>query len=203
MKSTSLSLILLLFISECGAFSPVTFATLRHASVAAHKPAPSFLRMVEESKESAQPSTTAEEGTEPVAVVVEEELDAATKLALEKQKRADELRSQEVFMKRSTGIHKCSNCDWEYDVNKGDSYMIGGMIKPGTPFSELPSNWRCPTCRASKDSFKEVTEEIPGFAVNQGYGFGGNSLTAGQKSGLVFGSLFLFFLLFLAGYGMS
>lgn len=106
-------------------------------------------------------------------------------------------------MKRSTGIHKCSNCDWEYDVNKGDSYMIGGMIKPGTPFSELPSNWRCPTCRASKDNFKEVTEEIPGFAVNQGYGFGGNSMTAGQKSGIVFGGLFLFFILFLAGYGLS
>lgn len=73
-------------------------------------------------------------------------------------------------MKRSTGLHKCSNCDWEYDPAKGDSFLIGGMIKPGTPYEELPSNWRCPTCRASKDSFVEVVEEIPGFEVS-GYLF--------------------------------
>lgn len=202
MKPISISLLFVLMVANCGAFSPAQIASKR-ASVA-RKPAPSFRRMAEESKESVQaslgngPSITTEETNQ-----VDDEIDPATKLALEKQKRADELRSQEVFMKRSTGIHKCSNCDWEYDVNKGDSYMIGGMIKPGTPFSELPSNWRCPTCRASKDNFKEVTEEIPGFAVNQGYGFGGNSMTAGQKSGIVFGGLFLFFILFLAGYGLS
>lgn len=133
----------------------------------------------------------------------EEELDAATKLQMEKQKRADELRAQEVFMKRSTGLHKCTVCDWEYDEKKGDSFLIGGMIEPNTPFSELPSNWRCPKCRASKDNFQEVTEEIPGFEVNQGYGLGGNSMTSGQKSGIVFGGLGVFFLLFIAGYGLS
>ena len=84
----------------------------------------------------------------------------------EKARRADELRAQEVFMKRSTGLHKCSNCDWQYDPAKGDSFLIGGMIQPGTPFEELPSNWRCPTCRASKDSFREIVEEIPGFEVS-------------------------------------
>ena len=145
------------------------------------------------------------QATEPAAATEEEEsfVDAATKLQLEKQKRADELRAQEVFMKRSTGIHKCKTCDWEFDEKKGDAFLIGGTVQPGTPFSEVPSNWRCPTCRASKDNFVEVTEEIPGFEVNQGYGFGGNSMTSGQKSGLVFGGLFVFFLLFLGGYGLS
>mmetsp|Transcript_23536 Transcript_23536/g.26839 ORF Transcript_23536/g.26839 Transcript_23536/m.26839 type:complete len:129 (-) Transcript_23536:1289-1675(-) len=90
----------------------------------------------------------------------EDFMDKGSKLQLEKQKRADELRAQEVFMKISTGIHKCRNCDWEYDEKKGDSFMIGGMIQPDTPFEELPSNWRCPTCRASKDNFLEVSEEI-------------------------------------------
>ena len=90
--------------------------------------------------------------------------------------RADELRAQEVFMKKSTGIHKCRNCDWEYDQAKGDKMMIGGMVAPGTKFDELAANWRCPVCRASKDSFMEVVEEIPGFEVNQGYGFGTNSV---------------------------
>jgi rubredoxin len=130
-------------------------------------------------------------------------MDAATKLALEKQRKADELRAQEVFMKRSTGLHKCSNCDWEYNPEKGDSFLIGGMIKPGTEFKDLPSNWRCPTCRASKDSFFEVVETIPGFEVNQGYGFGTNSMTSGQKNTLIWGSIAGFFLLFLSGYALS
>eukprot|EP00553_Chaetoceros_curvisetus_P000155 CAMPEP_0204626366 /NCGR_PEP_ID=MMETSP0717-20131115/12075_1 /ASSEMBLY_ACC=CAM_ASM_000666 /TAXON_ID=230516 /ORGANISM="Chaetoceros curvisetus" /LENGTH=158 /DNA_ID=CAMNT_0051642297 /DNA_START=37 /DNA_END=513 /DNA_ORIENTATION=+ len=154
-------------------------------------------RMAEESKEA---SPVAEV---PVVEEEEEELDAATKLQLEKQKRADELRAQEVFMQRSTGLHECNNCGWQYDEKKGDSFMIGGMIQPDTPFSELPSNYRCPTCRASKDNFSEVTEEIPGFAVNQGYGLGGNSMSAGTKNGIIFGGLAFFFLLFLGGYGMS
>ena len=81
--------------------------------------------------------------------------------------------------------------------------MIGGMIKPDTPFSELPSNWRCPVCRASKDSFEEIVEEIPGFEVNQGYGFGTNSWTAEQKNLAIFGGLAAFFLLFLSGYALN
>ena len=130
-------------------------------------------------------------------------VDIETMKQLEKAKRAQELREQEVFMKKSTGKHKCSNCDWEYDILKGDSMMIGGQIKPNTVFVDLPSNWRCPVCRASKDSFVELVEEIPGFEVNQGYGFGTNSWTAGQKNIAIFGGLGLFFILFLSGYAMS
>lgn len=135
--------------------------------------------------------------------VEEEEMDDETRRAMEKARRADELRAQEVFMKKSLGIYKCGNCDWEYDQEKGDTMMIGGMVQPGTAFSDLPSNWRCPVCRASKDSFEEVVEEIPGFEVNQGYGFGTNSWTAGQKNLAIFGGLGLFFLLFISGYAMS
>ena len=155
--------------------------------------------------ESTESDTTAAATAEPEAASAEEEepMDEATRIQLEKQRKADELRAQEVFMKKSTGKHKCTNCDFEYDEAKGDSYLIGGMVQPGTPFAELPSNWRCPTCRASKDSFLEVVEEIPGFEVNQGYGFGTNSMTSGQKSGLIFGGLGLFFLLFLSGYAMN
>jgi len=152
-------------------------------------------------------SETEESSSAPVATIEEEEdeepMDMATKLALEKQRKADELRSQEVFMKRSTGVHKCSSCDWEYNPEKGDSFLIGGMIKPGTEFVELPSNWRCPTCRASKDSFNEVVETIPGFEVNQGYGFGTNSMTSGQKNALIWGGLGVFFLFFIGGYALS
>lgn len=174
------------------------FAPAAPARVSSMQPRRTFQIQMSESEE---PTSSA-----PVASIVEEEeapMDAATKLQLEKQKKADELRAQEVFMKRSTGLHKCSNCDWEYNPEKGDSFLIGGMIQPGTSFEDLPSNWRCPTCRASKDSFTEVVETIPGFEVNQGYGFGTNSLTSGQKNSLVFGSLAAFFLLFIGGYALS
>ena len=35
---------------------------------------------------------------------------------------------------------------------------------------------------------------------NQGYGFGTNSMTEGEKSRLIYGSLAFFFLFFIAGY---
>mmetsp|Transcript_39267 Transcript_39267/g.39758 ORF Transcript_39267/g.39758 Transcript_39267/m.39758 type:complete len:201 (-) Transcript_39267:347-949(-) len=120
-----------------------------------------------------------------------------------KQKKADELRAQEVFIQKPTGRHRCMNCDWEYDEDKGDVAVIGGQIAAGTEFLNLPSNWRCPTCRASKDSFEAISIEIPGFEVNQGYGFGGNSLSGDEKSGLVFGGLAVMAVLMIAGYGLS
>jgi rubredoxin len=152
---------------------------------------------------SEEPATTTEDSASDPMEDAMDDLDDATRAMMEKSKRADELRSQEVFMKKSTGKHKCTNCDWEFDETKGDSIMIGGMIKPGTTFKELPSNWRCPVCRASKDSFDEVLVEIPGFEVNQGYGLGTNSWSAGQKNGVIFGGLAIFFILFIGGYGMS
>ena len=155
-----------------------------------------FLRMSEE------PKSMEATQVDPMEEALDE-IDSETLKQMEKARRAQELRDQEVFMKKSTGKHKCTNCDWEYDVTKGDSMMIGGMIKPGTAFAELPADWRCPVCRASKDAFQEVVEEIPGFEVNQGYGFGTNSWTSGQKNLAIFGGLALFFALFLGGYGLS
>lgn len=193
--SKFLPIVALAFTLACSSVDAFTVPSSRHAAAFSMTRRTTFaLRMAEEE------SSTAVEEVDPMA---EEEMDAETRLQLEKQRRADELRAQEVFMKKSTGIHKCTNCDWEYDETKGDAMMIGGQIQPGTVFEDLPSNWRCPVCRASKDSFSEVVEEIPGFEVNQGYGFGGNSLTSGQKSGLIFGGLGFFFLLFLSGYAMS
>lgn len=146
------------------------------------------------------PSTSGSTAVDPMD---ESMMDEETRKAMAKIRRAQELREQEVFMKRSLGKYTCSNCEWEYDESKGDVMMIGGIIQPGTKFQDLPSNWRCPVCRASKDSFVEQVEEIPGFAVNQGYGFGTNSWTAGQKNLAIFGGLGFFFLLFLSGYALN
>mmetsp|Transcript_32587 Transcript_32587/g.48311 ORF Transcript_32587/g.48311 Transcript_32587/m.48311 type:complete len:199 (-) Transcript_32587:252-848(-) len=158
-------------------------------------------------KMSSETPPPTSEPAEPLATVAdpmeEEEMDAGTKLQLEKMKRAEELRSQEVFMKKATGKHICTVCEWEYDETKGDADMIGGRFGPGTAFAELPSNWRCPVCRASKDSFREDVVVIPGFEVNQQYGLGTNSMTSGQKNLLIFGGLGAFFVLFLSGYLMN
>ena len=158
-----------------------------------------FLLHMSETQESSTTTVINENNDDETTPVV----DAATRLAIEKQRKADLLRSQEVFMKRSTGIHECTNCGWEYNPEKGDAFLIGGMIKPGVAFDDLPSNWRCPTCRSSKDGFKEVVETIPGFEVNQGYGFGTNSMTTGQKNALIWGGIGGFFLLFIGGYALS
>jgi rubredoxin len=144
--------------------------------------------------EPPQPEAPAAESTGPV-----DPMEAAMAEQEEKLARTATLREQEVFIQRSTGIHECNNCGFKYEASKGLK-MIGEQIEPGTTFVELPSNWRCPTCRATKDSFTEITEEIPGFAVNQGYGLGGNSMTSGQKNGIIFGGLAVFFVLFISGY---
>merc|ERR1719247_828990 len=73
--------------------------------------------------------------------------------------RVAELKAQEKFIKRSKGIYQCTVCNYQYVEEKG-SQEIGGEFPPGTLFATLPSNYRCPTCRASKDSFEELTDEI-------------------------------------------
>ena len=55
-------------------------------------------------------------------------------------------------------------------------------------------------CGAEKKTFQVLETEIAGFAANQGYGLGTNSMTEAQKSGLIYGSLAVFFALFLCGY---
>lgn len=44
----------------------------------------------------------------------------------------------------------CIGCGYEYDPAEGDA--VGG-IPPGTPFSELPDEWRCPVCYVGKGEF--------------------------------------------------
>jgi len=190
-RATSILLFLVVYLAiSCDAFvtpSSRRLSTTNHRLLPAEPPS---------AAESTTPeSTTEDKEDDPFA-----NMDAATAAKL---RRASELRQQEVFMKKSLGKHQCTNCDWEYDQSIGDSNMIGGQVPAGTTFAQLPANWRCPVCRASKDSFQELTEEIPGFAVNQGYGFGSNAWSAGQKNLAIFGGLGLFFLLFLSGYALN
>ncbi|MDM7913109.1 MAG: DJ-1/PfpI family protein [Methanotrichaceae archaeon] len=54
------------------------------------------------------------------------------------------------FSQASSPIYKCNKCGYVYDPSVGDPE---NGIEPGTPFSELPSSWKCPMCGASKSQF--------------------------------------------------
>jgi rubredoxin len=95
--------------------------------------------------------------------------------------------------------HECSACGYTYSPVKGDSKS---GIKPGTDFNSLPDSWRCPVCGAKRPRFQNIgpTGSGIGFKQNMSYGLGVNTLTSGQKNLLIFGSLGVFFLLFLSLY---
>lgn len=50
---------------------------------------------------------------------------------------------------------ECTVCGYIYDPEEGDP---DGGIAPGTPFEQLPDNWVCPVCGASKDKFIKKPE---------------------------------------------
>ncbi|MBO3755443.1 MAG: rubredoxin [Candidatus Brockarchaeota archaeon] len=49
--------------------------------------------------------------------------------------------------------YRCTVCGYVYDPTLGD---LEGRIPPGTPFENLPDDWVCPVCGASKDLFEPV-----------------------------------------------
>ncbi len=52
----------------------------------------------------------------------------------------------------SMDVYTCSVCGYQYDPEEGDP-TIG--IPPGTPFEELPDDYRCPICNAGKEYFNK------------------------------------------------
>lgn len=49
--------------------------------------------------------------------------------------------------------YQCEVCGWIYNPKLGDP---DGGIPPGTPFEDLPEDWTCPLCGASKSQFKPI-----------------------------------------------
>jgi len=98
--------------------------------------------------------------------------------------------------------YECRVCGYLYEPTKGDSKA---EIAPGTAFTALPENWRCPVCSARSNQFVNVgaSNAPSGFQENLNFGFGVNRLTPGQKNLLIFGGLLLFFLFFLSLYGLG
>jgi rubredoxin len=111
--------------------------------------------------------------------------------------KLDPRRFEEKFAVLNTRVHECRSCGYRYDQAAGDpSYPV----PPGLPVAQLPDDWRCPTYGAAQSFFESKSVEIAGFAQNQQFGLGGNSLTSGQKGLLIYGSLLIGFLFFISGY---
>ncbi len=96
---------------------------------------------------------------------------------------------------------ECSSCGYVYVPLQGDERQ---GVAPNTLFDDLPEKWRCPVCSASKRRFQNLGPTgAVGFKENAKYGLGVNTLDPGKKNLLIFGSLFVFFLLFLSLYGLQ
>jgi rubredoxin len=55
---------------------------------------------------------------------------------------------EEIIMDK----YVCLICGYVYDPEKGDPE---NGVKPGTKFEDLPDDWTCPVCGASKDQFEK------------------------------------------------
>jgi rubredoxin len=56
-----------------------------------------------------------------------------------------------------------ANCGYIYDSERGDKK---GKIPPGTRLDDLPDNWCCPCCGASKKMFRPLAG--PGSVAEEG-----------------------------------
>lgn len=70
------------------------------------------------------------------------------KSALNKKDLPEEEETREKSLSKFT----CNICGFQYDPEEGDPSM---GIPPGTPFEDLPDDYRCPICNAGKDDFRK------------------------------------------------
>eukprot|EP00172_Hildenbrandia_rubra_P004281 Plantae.Rhodophyta-Hildenbrandia_rubra.ctg8330.p1 GENE.Plantae.Rhodophyta-Hildenbrandia_rubra.ctg8330~~Plantae.Rhodophyta-Hildenbrandia_rubra.ctg8330.p1 ORF type:complete len:224 (+),score=38.83 Plantae.Rhodophyta-Hildenbrandia_rubra.ctg8330:44-673(+) len=149
--------------------------------------------LVKDNKLDERQVDVGEEGSTAVEEGEEEEEDTRT----EEQKEIDRLRAAEKFIRVDEGNYECTACGYVYEKNKGE--FLSGIPK-GTEFADLPADFRCPSCKSPTTMFKKKYKTIAGFAENQQYGLGSNTLTGGQKSALIYGGLLIGFLILLSGY---
>ena len=64
------------------------------------------------------------------------------------------MQAKELLMKGVTmKMYVCEVCGYVYDEELGDPE---NGIDPGTKWDDLPEDWVCPLCGASKDAFDEA-----------------------------------------------
>lgn len=70
----------------------------------------------------------------------------------EAQPKPDKNEEHEHVFNETDGTYTCSICGFQYDPEEGDPAL---GIPPGTPFEDLPEDYKCPICNAGKDYFKK------------------------------------------------
>ncbi|APB34966.1 rubredoxin-type Fe(Cys)4 protein [Gloeomargarita lithophora Alchichica-D10] len=97
--------------------------------------------------------------------------------------------------------YECRSCGYIYEPERGQPDK---GVMPGTAFTSLVADWRCPVCGARKSAFADIgTNQTAGFPENYRYGLGVNTLTPGQKNLLIFGGLAIGFLFLMSFYGLK
>jgi rubredoxin len=68
------------------------------------------------------------------------------------------------MMAKPEEMYQCQmvNCGCIYDPDRGDRK---GKIKKGTAFEDMPDDWCCPVCGASKKRFKPLAG--PGSVIDE------------------------------------
>jgi len=56
-------------------------------------------------------------------------------------------------LKEDMAKYVCTLCGWVYDPAEGDP---DGGVAPGTAFEDIPEDWVCPVCGATKSAFEKV-----------------------------------------------
>jgi len=49
-------------------------------------------------------------------------------------------------------LDECRACGYVYEPEKDSKHQVS----PGTPFTELPSSWRCPVCGVKTSQFSNI-----------------------------------------------
>ena len=109
---------------------------------------------------------------------------------------------QETTSNLEQNRFECRSCGYIYDPSEGNKKL---SIAQNTSFDLLDINtFRCPVCRAGKVFFEDIgpKSKPSGFEENLVYGFGFNSLPAGQKNILIFGGLAFAAACFLSLYSL-
>jgi len=113
-----------------------------------------------------------------------------------------EIESREASTNVEQNRFECRSCGYIYDPSEGNKKL---SIAQNTSFELLDINtFRCPVCRAGKVFFEDIgpKSKPSGFEENLVYGFGFNSLPAGQKNILIFGGLAFAAACFLSLYSL-
>jgi flavin reductase (DIM6/NTAB) family NADH-FMN oxidoreductase RutF/rubredoxin len=71
-------------------------------------------------------------------------------LELKNEKKEKELEKEQEESDESTSTYTCKICGFRYNPEEGDPTAD---IPPGTPFEDLPEDYKCPICNAGKEYF--------------------------------------------------